>query len=342
MPRPTSTSPPAGAPRCSSPAATRPVVRFVVTPAGVLQTWSDGAVAGTTRTADSPRCWRRHAGRVRDALVVPGGRLAATVGRGGEVVLWDISAKSGAWSRRESLPGHSGEVVQVEVSGDGTTLFTVSQDGMLITWDLTGTEGFGGTYGSPGDRWISNRIQVVDPGRVVVAPARTPFGPGASAGNVAALFLDPRSGREIDRVKVSRGWGSSLRIVCRGQPGPTTRGGHPWVRNGHRRHANPEGRPPGRASDQGPVAGPAGHGGCGAVPGRLTARACCCARMGRKTPEHLVVVDTATWRPVGKVDLPGVAQVLEWSPDHSVLAVGLLDSGPRFAELPRPRPPRRA
>jgi WD40 repeat protein len=35
------------------------------------------------------------------------------------------------------------------------------------------------------------------------------------------------------------------------------------------------------------------------------------------------VIDTATWRPVGRVDLHGVAQVLEWSPEHSVLAVGL-------------------
>ena len=69
--------------------------RFVVTPSGVLQTWFDGAVTRYDTGGHLAQVLEAHAGRVRDALVVPGGRLAATVGRGGEVVLWDISAKSG-------------------------------------------------------------------------------------------------------------------------------------------------------------------------------------------------------------------------------------------------------
>ena len=277
---------------------------FVVTPAGVLQTWSDGAVARYDTNGRLAQVLEAHAEPVRDALVVPGGSLAVTVGDGGAVELWDISAKSGAWSRRESLPGHSGNVVQVEVSGDGTTLFTVSQDGMLITWDLTGTQGFGGTYGSPGDRWISNRIQVVDPGRVVVAPARTPFGPGPSAGNVAALFLDPRSGRELDRVKVSPGMGlfacgSSVAVSPDRRLVAITHGfGTAIVDTRTREIVHRVVLP---IDDPSPD-WPAMAVWCSAwTPDG--SRLLLCAD-GEEEAGHLVVVDTATWRPVGKVEPP--------------------------------------
>ena len=301
---------------------------FVVTPAGVLQTWSDGAVARYDTNGRLAQMLEAHAEPVRDALVVPGGRLAVTVGDGGAVELWDISAKSGAWSRRESLPGHSGKVVQVEVSGDGRTLFTVSQDGMLITWDLTGTHGFGGTYGSPGDRWISNRIQVVDPGRVVVAPARTPFDAGASAGDVAALFLDPRSGRELGRVKVSPGMrlfasGSSVAVSPDRRLVAITHGFGTAIVDTRTREILHRVVLP--IDDPSPD-WPATAVWCSAwTPDG--SRLLLCADGEEDDPHHLVVVDTATWRPVGKVDLPGVAQVLEWSPDHSVLAVGIPDRG---------------
>ncbi|MGZ8742470.1 MAG: nSTAND1 domain-containing NTPase [Nocardioides sp.] len=299
---------------------------FVVTPAGVLQTWSDGAVTRYETNGRLAQVLEAHAERVRDALVVPGGSMAVTVGDGGAVELWDISAKSGAWSRRESLPGHSGNVVQAEVAGDGTTLFTVSQDGMLITWDLTGTQGFGGTYGGPGDRWISNRIQVVDPGRVVVAPARTPFGSRASAGNVAALFLDPKSGRELDRVKVSPGmglfqWGSSVAVSPDRRLVAVTHGfGTAIVDTRTREIVHRVVLPGDDPSPDWPAVGvwcsawtPDGS------------RLLLCADGEEKGP--LVLIDTETWRPVGKVDLPGVGQVLEWSPDHSVLAAGLWPEG---------------
>jgi WD40 repeat protein len=299
---------------------------FVVTPVGVLQTWSDGAVARYDTNGRLAQMLEAHAEPVRDALAVPGGRLAVTVGDGGAVELWDISAKSGAWSRRESLPGHSGNVVQVEVSGDGRTLFTVSQDGTLITWDLTGTQGFGGTYGSSGDRWISNRIQVVNPGRVVAAPARTPFGPSPSAGNVAAVFLDPRSGREIDRVKVSPGmglfnWGSSVAVSPDRRHVAITHGFGTAIVDTRTREILHRVVLP--TDDPAPDR-PALAVWCSAwTPDGL--RLLLCADGEKEGP--LVVIDTATWRPVGQVDLHGVAQVLEWSPDHSMLAVGLFTPG---------------
>ena len=309
------------------------IERFVVTSAGVLELWFDGAVVRYDANGRPAQVLEGHAGRVMDALVVPDGRLAATVGRGGEVVLWDIDTKTGAWSRRESLPGHSGEVLQVEVSGDGTTLFTVSRDGMLITWDLTGASGFGGTYGSPGDRWISNRIQVVDPGQVVVAPARTPFGPGPQAGNVAALFLDPRSGREIDRVKVSDGlpyfaFGSSVAVSPdRRLVAVTYAWGTAIVDTRTRKVVHRVVLPIKEPSPD----RPAMQVWCAAWTPDGSRLVLCAAGEDDDRREHLVLVDTATWRPVGRVDfLADVkpkrwseAQVMEWSPDRSLLAVGL-------------------
>jgi WD40 repeat protein len=38
---------------------------------------------------------------------------------------------------------------------------------------------------------------------------------------------------------------------------------------------------------------------------------------------YLVVVDTGTWQPVGQVDTPSTAQVMEWSPDDTLLALGM-------------------
>jgi WD40 repeat protein len=298
---------------------------FVVTPAGVLQTWSDGAVARYDTNGRLAQVLEAHAEPVRDALVVPGGRMAVTVGNGGAVELWDISAKSGTWSRRESLPGHSGDVVQVEVSGDGKTLFTVSQDGMLITWDLTGTRGFGGTYGSRGNRWISNRIQVVAPGRVVVAPARTPFGPRASAGNVAALFFDPRSGRELDRVKVSDGmplfeFGSSVAVSPDRRLVAVTYGFGTAIVDIRTREIVHRVVLP--IDDPEPI-WPAMGVWCSAWTPDGSRLLLCADGKENDPQEHLVVFDTSTWQPVGQVDLPAAGQVLEWSPDHSVLAVGL-------------------
>ena len=183
---------------------------------------------------------------------------------------------------------------------------------------------------------MSNRIQVVDPGRVVVAPARTPFGPSPSAGNVAALFLDPRSGREIDRVKVSPGmglfnWGSSVAVSPDRRLVAVTHGfGTAIVDTRTREILHRVVLPTDDPLPDRPALGvwcsawtPDGS------------RLLLCADGEQGDSQRLVVVDTATWRPVGDVKLPGQGQVLEWSPDHSLLAVGLWPDDSQGAEGPR-------
>ena len=68
-----------------------------------------------------------HSDGVIDAAVTPDGRTGVTVGD--TVQVWDISARTGEWLRREVLVGHEGDVVQADVSGDGRTLYTVGVEG---------------------------------------------------------------------------------------------------------------------------------------------------------------------------------------------------------------------
>ena len=195
-------------------ARTATSLEFVATPSGALQFWSDGAVTRYDARGRPVQGLDVHRGPVLDASVLPGGRTGVTVGDGGQVELWTVEPRSGAWSLRESLVGHAGAVQQVEPSSDGRALLTSSRDGQVILWDLSLDAGFGETYRGLGDRWVSNRVHVVEPGRLVVAPARTrsasapstvpgaalDHGPGSES--VAAAFWDPRDGRVVDEVVV--------------------------------------------------------------------------------------------------------------------------------------------
>ncbi len=187
-------------------------LEFVALPGGEsAQLWSDGAVTRYDSRGRAAQELDVHRAAVRDVRVLPGGRTAVTTGNDAQVVLWDIDGR-GRWSFAESLAGHTGPVVQAEVSADATSLLTAATDGEVVTWDLTADAGLGSTY--PGltglGRYVSNRLQVVEPGRLVVAPTRTlssqPRGftesPGADTLSVAAVFLDPRSGQVLDEVGV--------------------------------------------------------------------------------------------------------------------------------------------
>jgi DNA-binding SARP family transcriptional activator/WD40 repeat protein len=181
---------------------------FFALPDGAAQTWSDGAVTLYDEAGRAVQELTNHRTIVRDLRVLDEGNQAVTVGEGGQVELWDVSPQDGRWTPREPLVGHSVPVVDVEQSADGDTLLTASSDGQLVTWDLTDDAGFGTSYRGLRGRWVSNRIEEVEPGEVVVAPTRTladrPRGfqniPGARTLSVAAAFLDPRSGRLLDIV----------------------------------------------------------------------------------------------------------------------------------------------
>ena len=118
-------------------------------------------------------------------------------------------ASDGDWTLQESLIGHSAPLVQLEASATGDSLLTASSDGQLVTWDLSDDAGFGTSYPGLEGRYVTNRFQVVEPGRLVVAPARTLSTeprveggtPGPGTFRVAAVFLDPRTGQVIERWK---------------------------------------------------------------------------------------------------------------------------------------------
>jgi WD40 repeat protein len=269
-----------------------------------------------------------HRGAVRDVLVLPGGQQAASVGDAGEVELWDVDDRTGTWSLGESLVGHAGRVEQVEAPRAGRTLLTASADGQLIGWDLSDDAGFGASYpGLPG-RWVSNRIGVVDPGRLVVAPTRVLAsaaggrgGGGRGADDVAATFLDPRSGRVVDQVVV-------------GRPAPDTAFGSSVA-------VSPDSRQVAITSSQattvidtrtrGIVARipmPLGHGDFVWCSAWTLDGAQLLLGVEGDGFGGLVVIDTVTWEVERVVDVDGGSpQVLEWSRDGSILAAGINFTG---------------
>jgi WD40 repeat protein len=192
-------------------------LEFIATRTGALQLWSDGTVTRYDVQGRAAQELTGHRAPVRDAVLLPDGRGAVTAGAGGQVELWSVE-DSGEWSLGESIAGHAGAAEQVEVSPDGQSVLTAARDGEVITWDVSGVGGFGTAYPGLTDRFVSNRVQVVEPGRLVVAPARsrparpkpralTPglaFDHGPGTGSVAAVFWDPRDGRVVDEVRVGR------------------------------------------------------------------------------------------------------------------------------------------
>ncbi|MGH3347019.1 MAG: WD40 repeat domain-containing protein, partial [Nocardioides sp.] len=305
-------------------------LEFVAMPRGALQFWSDGAISRYDVRGRVAQVMDVHRAPVLDAVVLPGGRAAVTLGEGGQVELWSINPRTGGWSLGESLVGHAGAVEQVEVSPDGRSLLTAGRDGQLITWDLTPATGFGTTYPALRDRWVSNRIGVIDPGRLVVAPARTrtPSSERGTSGGlagpdtrgVAAVFLDPRDGRVVDQVHVGRTidavFGSSVAVSPDRHSVAVTSGEAVTVLDTRtRRRVVRLPLPLGGAfwvwsADWSPdgsklLLGTEGDG------------------VG-----EVLVVDTDTWQVIRRFQPHwGSAQVFEWAPDGRTLAVGVNYSG---------------
>ena len=149
-------------------------------------------------------------GAAIDLDVAPDGTWGVTVGAQGAIVLWDVDAATGRWSETEVLAGAGGIVGTSMIDPSGERMYTLSSDSMLMVWEVSPTGGFGAPRPGLDDRWIADEPAVVEPGELVVAPTRSfgtavsgdwpYFGPGTS--DVAATFVDPRTGEVVDEVAV--------------------------------------------------------------------------------------------------------------------------------------------
>ena len=303
---------------------------FVATPTGALQFWSDGVVTRYDSRGRAAQVLDVHRAPVLDAMVLSGGRTAVTLGEGGQVELWSVDPRSGDWSLGESLVGHAGAAEKVEVAPDGRSLLTAGRDGQVITWDLTPATGFGTTYPGPDHHWVSNRFGVVDPGRLVVAPARThdsssvrgPLGGlrGPGTQDVSAVFLDPRDGRVVDRVPVGRTvdalFGSSVAVSPDRRSVAVASGRAVTVLDTRTRRRVARLPLPLRGAI---FVWSVGWNRDGST-----------LLVGSEGLGHgkVLVVDTDTWQVVDSFQPhDGPAQVFEWSPDRRTLAVGVNYSG---------------
>jgi DNA-binding SARP family transcriptional activator/WD40 repeat protein len=173
---------------------TVPTTGFRSLPSGAVQMWADGTMTlygADGRPMQDPDTG---GGAVVDVAVAPDGTWAAAVGDDGLITLWNVAPTG--WTRRDAFPMHSGDVLALEISSDGRRLLTVGAD-RLILWDATAGGGFGTALDAAGDRALADRPQVVEAGRLIVAPT-VPVGGGA--GGVAATFFDPRTGRVVADV----------------------------------------------------------------------------------------------------------------------------------------------
>ena len=198
-------------------------------------------------------------GPINDLDVAPDGTWGVTVGAESAAVLWDIDAATGRWSEKEVLTGASGIVATAMIDPTGDRLYTLSSDDRLMVWDVRPSGGFGAPR--PGlDRWIADEPAVVAPGELVVVPTRAfgtavsgdwpYFGPGTT--EVAATFIDPRTGEVVDEVVVGDTLEESYTgASVGGQPRPRParrqlgsgrhRPGRAVARAGHHLHRAPPG-----------------------------------------------------------------------------------------------------
>ena len=185
------------------------VMDYLALSSGAAVLWDDGTVTLVDREGHMVQDLHAHRLPVRDLALAPDGSWGATVGEGGEVLLWDVDRATGRWSRRESLAGHGGDVFEAEIDPAGKHLMTVSRDNRIIVWDIGPDGGFGSSHPGIPDRWVAGEPETIEPGRLVVVPTRSldPAGQeipylGAGTLGVAATFIDPRTGDVVGQVEV--------------------------------------------------------------------------------------------------------------------------------------------
>ncbi len=307
-------------------------VGFVPLATGVAQRWSDGAVTLYDLSGRPTQVLDVHQDEVNDVVISRDRTWAATVDDSGAVVVWTIDPGTGVWSQRESLVGHSGAVNGVAIDPGGTTLITASLDGTAITWDATGRAGFGSPIPGLHDRWISNTPQEITPGQLVVAPTRpaprtdVPFLGNEETQSVFATFLDPTTGAVVADVRVARrteGFFGSSVAVSPDQTAVSVTHGYGATVIDTRTHEVIARVTVPRAGEDG-------------VTDELVwcstwspdgSKLLLCADGDPAEPRDgdLVVVDTETWeQELERVPIGGAAQTLELSPDHRLIAVGMI------------------
>jgi DNA-binding SARP family transcriptional activator/WD40 repeat protein len=305
----------------------------------VAQLWTDGVVAlydpagAVIQLLDDPP------EAIRDLVVSPDGTWGAGGGDNGGVVIWDIDPGTGRWNARETLRGHDGEVVAIDLDPSGQTLFTVSQDGTVIAWDMSPDAGFGRSIPALRDRWISNRPQVVTP-RLVVAPTRPvsrrqghgAFGPESDTLRVAATFIDPTNGGVVDQVEVgdtgeSFTFGSSVAVSPDRTKVAVTSGLATTVLDTRTRDVLGRIVLPAPKDNEDPFGQTfaAELVWCSAWTPDGSRLLIGAEGSFGKNAGALVVVDPATWKPERRIAL-GAPQTIEFSPNHKLLAVAIADS----------------
>ena len=305
-------------------------IEFFALPDGAAQSWSDGALTIYDGAGRVLQELSNHRTIVQDVRMLRGRSTAVTAGGGGQVELWAVNPHNGRWSPREPLVGHSTPVVDIEQSDARKSMVTASSDGQLVTWDLTDRAGFGRSYPGLSGRWVSNRIEVVEPGRVVVAPTRTladrPRGfqdnPGAGTLSVAAAFIDPSTGRLLDTVVTGKTdaqlFGSSVSVSPDATMVAVTSITQAAVLDARSHRVIARVRIPDTFSSDASWL----PDGSGLI---LASEA---FEDGEPVGARLYVVDTDDWelQRTLKVGV-GSAQVMEWSPDRTLMALGVLGPG---------------
>jgi WD40 repeat protein len=309
-------------------------------PSGAAQLHADGTVRLFDRTGRPGQLLTGHTDPVTEVAVSPDGRWAATAGEGGAVVVWDVDAASGRWQRRESLVGHAGDVVAAEIDPTGTQLFTASVDDTVITWDMRPDRVFGRGVPPLDGRYVANRPQPVGSGDLMVAATRSAGAlsgdrllPGEDTLGVAATFVDADTGRVVEEVDVGRTFqgprfGSSVSVSPDGRTVIVTWGLGATVLDVRTREELAVYRLPplGRdVNDDGSVL-PAEVVWCAAwTPDGSRLLLGVEGRLREAADGGFVVIDTATWEEVARVDV-GTPQTVEATPDGRFLAVAREDA----------------
>jgi WD40 repeat protein len=206
---------------------------------------------------------------------------------------------------------------------------TASDDRTAVMWDMTERAGLGASVPGLGNRWMSNRPAVVDPGRLIVVPTRS--APGKREWwqqiRVSATFLDPRTSETVDRVYVgnnTRGFtfGSSVSVSPDRSMVAVTYGDGTVVLDARTRKKLARIELPDVESFGERV--PESVWSTAWTPDGT--RLLIGAEGDDSDPDDggIVVVDTETWEVAkDRVDVRGGVQTMEVSPDGRLLAVGM-------------------
>jgi WD40 repeat protein len=282
---------------------------------------------------------QQFAGHTSDILTVATdstGKVMVSGGTDRRVVVSDLIPNEG-WRTRTTLIGHQATIVGLVVVPDGSRAFSASEDGTVIQWDLSGRAGFG--------EWspvLPNPAH--DRGQLTIGTPVTARTGGKEVW--VAPTLQGMASADATRIRLNAFFIDPATRLPLGAPVQLTPSVHPALS-----FTNLQ---PSASPDGGQVAVPAlwstavidvGSRGVRRLPspqlpGTSTpdlVAACAWSLDGARlflgtgggdeldfSHGAVVLVDTETWRPVGRrVDLGAAVTALRASPDRRLLAAGL-------------------